>query len=82
MGRTGRCNATLARDLGHAMPPETKAHDKLLQNAFRGGRDGVSRESVAARRVQTRPSEVASLMSHVSLAINSRDRVEPPDSPL
>jgi hypothetical protein len=49
-------------------------HDK---KTLRGSRSPVSREPVTARRDATRPNEVASLMSHVSLAVHSREHAEP-----
>ena len=50
--------------------------------AVRGSRNHVFGELVRVRRVATRPNEVASLMSHVSLTgTNSRGSAEPTGPP-
>jgi hypothetical protein len=69
MDRTGnlRRDSPCRNEVWTALGPRTAFHDKLLHKTLRGGRRRVFRES---RRDATRPNEDASLMNHVSHAVD------------
>lgn len=81
MDRTGSVQADIRSCRDEVWTTLDLSERKIMTNGygkpFRGSRNSVRGELVTFRRAATRPNEGASLMSHVSRIVDSRESAEP-----